>query len=513
MGIFDDLFESQETRDANAGRDLGREEKEFREHHDFSFPINEMAGDIEGIGRGPEFKAAREAAREGRPYQAPEKSSNSSNNSDSESNSNSSPSSGGDYCGYSGGGGRSVSSADTGIGSGLLGVLGVIIIGGAIYWNIFGNSNKSNQPQQSHSYTQNINTSHNLSLEENVKRLSNYLNQNNQLTGNFNDYMLVMSPTVTIDASKINIGNQDYDVAFVGTNSIYNFHSSDGGLTWSPLPTRDPFMLKLQEDYGKTGKRGNDLIEQVQKDMNPIPVEFGERISLQQCDWETSSRNHYRCDNPKLHSWLVRELEDNPKPKSKLEGLAQAIQDQSNFSTTIYEYSQRGNDIWAAGDYSTSHRWASGDEYRDASEEDKLSVSRGFICHSPDNGKNWKRQWFSANKSSEPVYGIYFSDSNEGWALTLKGILHTNDKGFSWKKILEPDNSISNLFIISKRRLIVSENRPFLYFYSSGDRGLSWNKIRTTPEYKQKLDEIKESFAGRSVHYGGIYSMEESDKE
>ena len=132
------------------------------------------------------------------------------------------------------------------------------------------------------------------------------------------------------------------------------------------------------------------------------------------------------------------------------------------------------------------------------------------------------RQWFSGNNGPEPVYGIYFSNTNEGWALTLKGILHTNNKGFSWEKIFECNNTDGwrfypgNLFILEKNVLIIRGPATFLrYFYSSGDRGITWNKVnvRSIEEYHQNFDNLIESFGGKLVHYGGIYSKEGPDKE
>jgi len=64
-----------------------------------------------------------------------------------------------------------------------------------------------------------------------------------------------------------------------------------------------------------------------------------------------------------------------------------------------------------------------------------------------------------------------------------------------------------NLFILSKNNLIVTETFP-IYFYYSEDGGLTWSKIKITPEYKQKLDILKKSFNERVMHYGGVYSRE-----
>ena len=159
-------------------------------------------------------------------------------------------------CDWSSGGSGGGSSINTGIG-GLVGLVGAIIIGGAICFNIFGE--KSNpippQPKPQVSYSAQQGTDTNLSLEENIVKLSRYLKDNNQLSGNFNDYRLVKTPTTIRDANKTNLGNQDYEIAFVSPSSFYVFHSSNGGVTWEPMPPRDPFLLRFYEEYSRENQR------------------------------------------------------------------------------------------------------------------------------------------------------------------------------------------------------------------------------------------------------------------
>jgi len=87
------------------------------------------------------------------------------------------------------------------------------------------------------------------SLEQNVQRLSGFLQANNSLAGNFNDYRLVEPPAVIRDANYSNLGNRCYDIAFSGP-SLYIFHSSDGGVTWdASQPPTDPYIIGLRDDY------------------------------------------------------------------------------------------------------------------------------------------------------------------------------------------------------------------------------------------------------------------------
>ncbi|MEI6605957.1 MAG: hypothetical protein WCP35_11650 [Verrucomicrobiota bacterium] len=237
-------------------------------------------------------------------------------------------------------------------------------------------------------------------------------------------------------------------------------------------------------------------------------------VLLAKYNWDTSGYLHGKHNEKAgLHYWLEDEMKDHPKYRKTLEDLAEAIHSQADgFDTKIYEYSRRGADLWIAGAYDCL-----------GTLKGEKSASRGFICHSEDNGKSWERQWFSARGHPEPVYGIYFSNSHEGWALTLTGILHTTNRGASWKRILQCDDPNASpfdpgyLFIRANDVLIVSEMRVRSSLFYSKDRGLTWSRIPVNPESKEKwtriIDNLKSSLGGSAVHYGGIYSIEGSDKE
>lgn len=221
-------------------------------------------------------------------------------------------------------------------------------------------------------------------------------------------------------------------------------------------------------------------------------TQINQRNSVEH-SWDTSGLKPHTGESAKLHWWLEDELKGNDLAK-KFENLAGTICKQTNgFNSCIYDYSQKGQNLWVAGNYSGVGK--------DGSDKN------GFICHSPDSGKNWVRQWCSKNGESEPIYGIYFSNSNEGWALTLKEIIYTTDSGTSWNRMLRSEYGPENLFVLSKNNLIVTETLP-IYFYYSENGGLTWSKIKITPEYEQKLGDLKKSFNGRAMHYGGIYSKE-----
>ncbi len=217
------LFDSSEERDREAGEKLGREEREYREKHNFSFPINELAGDFDAIDRGPEFQVARFAAREGRGYEPPERSSNSS--SKSSGGSSWSGGGGGGSGGYSGGGGSNE-------GKGCLGCLGIILLGSIALLSALGIKPPKNQEQ----------TIVQISLEDNVRRLSDYLRMTDQLEGNFDDYHLI-SPR------KFGNSENEYELGFSSSHHLYIFHSSDSGKTWAPQPPLDPYFIRLAQEH------------------------------------------------------------------------------------------------------------------------------------------------------------------------------------------------------------------------------------------------------------------------
>jgi len=89
----------------------------------------------------------------------------------------------------------------------------------------------------------------NQSLEENVERFKQYIQENKQLIGNFDDYEIILPRR---------IGNENkYEMAFISTIAFYTFQSSDEGRTWSSLPPSDIFFRKLADKYiEETQKRG-----------------------------------------------------------------------------------------------------------------------------------------------------------------------------------------------------------------------------------------------------------------
>lgn len=406
------LFDSREEQDRQAGEKCGKEERAALNRSGTEAYFTETANDFGAVLnlRGQEFDNARAAAREGRPYEPPQKSSESDSSRNSRSNNrsqereSSSPSSIGNYSGDGGWGrGGSSSSGDNAVGD-FFKTIGVII---AI-------------------------------------------------------------PLVFYGGCRLEL--------YVGKKILHGIARGFEGNT-----AQHTQVTSTANQYG------------------------AERVELPRYKWDTSGMIPYRDDNTSrtksgLWWWLEERLKDNPGPKGKLEGLAEAIHEETGgFKTDIYEYSQIGENIWAAGEYSG-----------------RESSADGFICHSSDNGKSWERQWCSKHDGyPHPVYGIYFSDENEGWALTLHaGILHTDDGGSSWEKIFN-EYSCCNLFILDKKNLIVTERNQGnhgIYFYSSEDRGLSWEKKSVTLVQEWKLDRLEKSF-GKWVHYGGIYSKEETRQE
>lgn len=343
-------------------------------------------------------------------------------------------------------------------------------------------------------------TSRNLTLEENVRRFAEYLQQNEQLSGRFEDYLLVTPPSVKADASKANIGTHKYEIAFVGPHALYTFSSADGGIIWAPLPPTDPYLRKLAEVYTKTRKRGPDLIEQVESDMNLDPPKALPRVALPLYDWPAANSIDRRSRDcrVRLNFWLEAELKKYPTFTSPLHALAETICSQAGWVTVVSGYSHRGDTLWAVGE---------------------CPGGKGFICSSSDNGGHWVRQWYSTG--TDPVYGIHFADSREGWTLTLHGILHTSNGGSSWARILKLDHDdIENLFIVDRHRLIVTQNRHSSSWHATEDGGASWNEIRITEKQKRELQEafggplrrVGDGWTG-TIHYGGVFSKEGTDKE
>ena len=92
-------------------------------------------------------------------------------------------------------------------------------------------------------------------LRDGINRLSQGLQERNDLTGNFNDYELIVPPNYKGDETK-------YEIGFLhpGTR-LYVFRTDDGGQTWSPFPPTNPYLKKIGHDLveearGKVGNGG-----------------------------------------------------------------------------------------------------------------------------------------------------------------------------------------------------------------------------------------------------------------
>ncbi len=168
------------------------------------------------------------------------------NSSPSLESSGSSGGGGGSYSGEgsSGGGGGGGSGSN-----GSVGCLGTIAAGILfLFLGIGGLMNYKPSRQPKPAVTQ-------MSLEENVKRLSEYLRANNQLSGNFEDYQLVIPPGST---------EKECEVAYIGSSAFYVFHSSDWGKTWNPQPGTNPYLQNLAREWEK------NIREKAKKQSDPI---------------------------------------------------------------------------------------------------------------------------------------------------------------------------------------------------------------------------------------------------
>jgi len=306
MGILDDLFGTApegnyETKDTTTFI-----ETIFGER---SAEVRDKRTDEVGRGKGDNAKDAKSNAfhhlKEASPY---DPNYTPGPKSQEDSSSSGSYSGGGDWS--SGGGG---SNTPAGLG-GLLGLIGAIVLGGVTCWSIFEKNSKPSTPQPKPriSYSAQQGTSPDLSLEENIARLSSYLEQNNQLSGNFRNYVLVKTPTVIRDANKTNIRNQTYEIAFVAHGSVYVFHSSNGGITWGPMPPRDPFLLKFCEEYSRENQ--NQWKKSHEKKLEEMPVQIRESTEGKDLDEviEEDIRASRRMPSNKIDSFEVQ-IENPPK--------------------------------------------------------------------------------------------------------------------------------------------------------------------------------------------------------
>ena len=94
-------------------------------------------------------------------------------------------------------------------------------------------------------------------------------------------------------------------------------------------------------------------------------------------------------------------------------------------------------------------------------------------------GKTWEIQWRSSTYGPNPIK-VEFLNESEGWVATNKSILHTINRGETWKTISRPyDRSdlfggyIRDLQIISDNhlRVYLSDGEP----YNSFDGGWTWS--------------------------------------
>ena len=105
----------------------------------------------------------------------------------------------------------------------------------------------------------------------------------------------------------------------------------------------------------------------------------------------------------------------------------------------IRDYAKKENNLWVAGQAYIN--------------------SKGFICYSPDMGKNWFVQWRQPKTDNydNPIR-VYFHDNLEGWAYTNKRVLHTINGGKTWKNsIYGEDRVLVRLHIIDRNTLIAED--------------------------------------------------------
>ncbi|MFA5251853.1 MAG: hypothetical protein WC454_04635 [Phycisphaerae bacterium] len=389
--------------------------------------------------------------------------------------------------------------------------------------------------------------------EEDIPSSLKQLLQRNtfKLLGDLEDYEAVI---IDVGNNK-NAGN--CDVALVSSGATYAFHSSDGGKTWITGPFWSgniPSELTLKMKEILHGKRdgsdhqnkkpqqetsindGSDIISPTYR-VVLIP-QYQERSVIKE---EESKRSNNSGSSPLVDAgtqkqqivierdipkdipspkhpvvallkssqtllldgassfhmswWLEKELNRNPQLKKALVDLAAGIYEQTGNSTDIVDWFQKGENLWAVGSFGGLN-------------------ARGIVCHSPNNGKTWTRQWWSTGSYQESqAIGIYFSDSSEGWVLLLGGILHTTDGGTSWREISENSQLIfHNLFILEEKRFAVSSQPLFCFNYTE-DGGLSWKRFKEgEKEYDNLLAELEKTFNIEipRLRYGKIYAEEEN---
>jgi len=239
-------------------------------------------------------------------------------------------------------------------------------------------------------------------------------------------------------------------------------------------------------------------------------------VALPQYNWDMAHHTGAGNENASLDPWLDGKLKEKPVLAGTLVALARTIQRQADgCATTIFDYSKRGQTLWAVGAYTTTPmKLTEGAEDKDAKEEDKHGIKKGFICRSSDGGKAWVRQWFCENDGSDAVQGIYFADSQEGWALTHKGVLYTSNGGGAWKRMFVSPIAVGDLFILEKGRWKMTDaNVPNRRFYLTMDDGRTWDEKTIDVLNAKELMNTKKRSGGSALHHGGVYSYQGSDKE
>jgi hypothetical protein len=385
--------------------------------------------------------------------------------------------------GYSGGGGYSsgggsYSGGGTSSESEILKIIGGLVVIGALFLGYM--TTEKREPRQ---------TGH--TLEQKIDNLSYYFHSSQKSVGDHESYELVMPSDVKRDLNEIFDENRKYEVMFIGSNAIFGFTSTDGGKTWGPFPSTNPELIELnQQIIEKIRNQNTGNYPESLKEVQEEKVQ----INLRNYNWESQRLKKQREPKAILHWPLRDELENNPLKKT-LESLAEEVYRQNGgLDTELNDHSEFNKNIWVAGEYTGILR-----KY--------YTTSKGFILHSPDYGKNWTRQWLSVSEEhADPVYGIHFTDSNEGFALTLRRILHTVNGGENWRPIIEFDGKDpSNMFIDNNKLLVIAkDSRPYVYF--SYDKGNSWSYKQMTQKDQQSLEKIKRSLT--KIHYGRIYNIE-----
>jgi len=108
-----------------------------------------------------------------------------------------------------------------------------------------------------------------------------------------------------------------------------------------------------------------------------------------------------------------------------------------------------------------------------------------FIYHTEDGGEEWVRQECEELIPEEPeddfppppphLYGVYFSDTETGWATGMDGIIiKTEDGGKTWKRLkTDAEFTLFKVAVIGNKGWAIGERGQYLI---SDDRGNRWEK-------------------------------------